>query len=118
MRGRTRPEPRREKTIEARFVSRMLDEGFINLKGDMAPEKRTGMNDQFFFGHGPRTILVEFKRLDAPKNRQGEKLQDYWRNEFKRRGYETFKVYGREEAEKVFRKITGKELYREHRDRR
>ncbi len=104
-------EPRRETSLEARFVSRMLDCGYINLKGDMAPEKRTGMNDQFFFGFGPRTILVEFKRLDAPRRRRGERLQDFVRGQFSERGYEVYKVRGREQAEQVFKKITGEKLY-------
>lgn len=90
----------------------MLDCGYINLKGDMAPEKRTGMNDQFFFGHGAKTIIVEFKRLDAPRRRKGEKLQDYVREQFRERGFMTYKVRGREEAESVFNEITGEALYR------
>lgn len=108
----SRDDPREDR-IEAHFVGRMLDEGYINLKGDMAPEKRTGLNDQFFFGHGPRTIIVEFKRLSAPRRRKGEKLQDYWRGQFKARKYEVYKVRGKIEASRVFKQITGKELYRD-----
>lgn len=104
-------EPKREAGLEARFVNRMLDCGWINLKGDMAPEKRTGMNDQFFFGDDATTILVEFKRLDAPRVRRGEKLQDYWREQFRKRGFRTYKVRGREQTEKVFFAITGEQLY-------
>lgn len=106
----SRDDPREDR-IESHFVARMLNCGYINLKGDMAAEKRVGLSDQFFFGHGPRTVIVEFKRLSAPRRRKGEKLQAYWRQQFKDRKYEVYLARGKIEAARVFKQITGEELY-------
>lgn len=97
----------RETNIEVKFVSRMLDAGYMHLKADRI---RRGWADQIFFGKGPRTIIVEFKRRNAPKDRKGEKLQDHFRGEFKERDYEVYKVMGWAEATALFKAITGQEL--------
>ena len=107
-----RREPRLEKTLENRFVAGMTECGYMNIKGDMAAEKNAGMTDRIFFGHGPRTIVVEFKRERVKKNRH-ERLQEHTRDEFRRRGYEVYKVRGRDETERLFRSITGRSLYAE-----
>ena len=97
----------RETKIEVKFVSRMVDEGFMHIKGDHIYR---GWSDQIFFGKGPRTLVVEFKRNTARDGRQGEKLQAHYRAQFKERGYEVYRAKGWAEAEALFRALTGKEL--------
>jgi len=97
----------REHVIEAKFVIRMVDEGYMHLKADQVYR---GWSDQIFFGHGPRTIIVEFKRRIAREGRRGEKLQQHFREQFRERKYEVYRAKGWAEAEALFREITGKEL--------
>lgn len=99
-----RKENVRERRIEAVFVEKMAVMGYVNIKADLIYR---GWADRIFFGPEAHTVIVEFKKLDAPKRRKGEKLQDYFRAQFKTRKYPVFKVRGWEEARTVFKIITG-----------
>lgn len=89
---------RLEASVEQDFAAEMRAAEWLDLKGDHV---KRGYSDRFFFGYGPRTVVVEFKRDGAREGRRGEKLQDYYRNEFRQRGYECYKVETQEEAEEL-----------------
>lgn len=99
--------PELESRIEDDFVNGMTHCGYLNIKADRL---NMGWSDRIFFGFKRDTQIVEFKRLKTRDGRKGEKLQNYIRDQFKIRGYPAHKVRGREEAERVFRRITGKEM--------
>lgn len=88
--------------VEADFVTEMEDGGWITLKGDKV---KRGFPDQFCFGPNARTVIVEFKKYGAKKNRRGEKLQDYYRKLFRNLGFETHKITGKEEADELRRNL-------------
>lgn len=94
----------RESRIEEVFVTKMAMMGYMNIKADLIYR---GWADRIFFGPEAHTVIVEFKKLDAPEKRKGEKLQDHFRAQFKARKYPVFKVRGWEEARTVFKIITG-----------
>jgi hypothetical protein len=75
----------------------MEDAGWLQLKGDAAPEKQMGLSDRFFFGYGGITVIVEFKKEDRP-SRKGAKLQDYIREQFRERGFRCYKPSTEKEA--------------------
>lgn len=87
-----------EWVVEQEFCQEMEDAGWITLKGDKV---KRGFPDQFLFGPGARTVIVEFKATGAKKKRRGEKLQDYYRGQFRALGFETHKVTGKEEANEL-----------------
>ena len=82
--------------VESEFVVDIEEAGWLCLKGDKV---RKGFADQFCFGPGPRTVIIEFKAMGAPKKRRGQKLQDYYRGRFRGMGYETYKITGEAEAD-------------------
>lgn len=87
-----------EWVVEEDFAQELEDEGWITLKGDKV---KRGFPDRFCFGPDARTVIVEFKRKGARKKRRGEKLQEHWRKEFARLGFETHKITGKEEANEL-----------------
>lgn len=91
-----------EVSVEADFVRDMKIAGWMELKGDRV---RRGYSDRFFFGHGPRTVIVEFKRDGFAEKRQGHKLQDHYRREFRARGYECHRPETEQEAIALCRQL-------------
>ncbi len=91
-----------EWVVEEDFVQEIEDVGWITIKGDKI---KRGFPDRFCFGPGARTVIVEFKRKGAKKKRRGEKLQDYYRAEFRALGFETHKIVGKEEANELRNKL-------------
>lgn len=87
-----------EWVVEKEFCLEMEDAGWITLKGDKV---RRGFPDQFLFGPGARTVIVEFKAQFAKKKRRGEKLQDFYRQQLKDLGFEVYKIRGKEEANEL-----------------
>jgi len=85
---------RLEIDIENRFIDLLERNGWITMKGSA----NRGFSDRFCFSPTGHTIIVEFKRLNPPKKRKGEKLQDYYRKQFREREFECHKVEGLEEA--------------------
>lgn len=94
-----------EWAIESDFVEEIEDAGWITVKGDKI---KRGFPDRFCFGPGPLTIIVEFKRMGAPKKRRGEKLQDYYRKQFAKKGFDTRKVVGMRAAYKLLDELLEK----------
>lgn len=100
-----------EHKVEAKFCARMEECGWLNDKLDAHADKKAGNMDRIFYGYGARAVFIEFKKEDAPKKRQGEKLQAYRREELIRRGFEVYVVKGRAQAEHRFKYLTGEALY-------
>lgn len=88
--------PEAETDVELWFVEELETHGWMTIKGDRV---RRGFSDQFCFGPGKQVEIIEFKREDAPRNRRGEKLQDYYREQFADMGFHVHKVRGIAEAE-------------------
>jgi hypothetical protein len=86
-----------EWVVEEDFARELEEEGWITLKGDKV---KRGFPDRFCFGPNAHTVIVEFKRKGARK-RRGEKLQDYYRQQFADLGFETHKIIGKEEANEL-----------------
>jgi hypothetical protein len=86
---------RLESSIESSFVEAATEAGWITIKADRIVR---GWSDRLFFGYGPRTVVIEFKREGARGGRRGEKYQDYIRSKFLERGYECYKVVTEDEA--------------------
>lgn len=98
-------DPWLEWVVEGEFVMEIEDAGWITFKGDKV---RRGFPDRFCFGYEARVVIVEFKSSFAPKKRKGEKLQDHYRQMFRERGFEVYKVTGKEEANKLRDKLLEK----------
>lgn len=93
-----------EWVVEKEFCLEMEDAGWITLKGDKV---KRGFPDQFIFGPDETVVIVEFKRKGAPKKRRGQKLQDYYREQFRKLGFRTLKVTGKAEADKLRDELLG-----------
>ena len=91
-----------EWAIEDDFVKEIENAGWLTLKGDKI---KRGFSDQFCFGPVARTVIVEFKKSGARKKRKGEKLQDYYRKLFRELGFETHKVTGKDEADRLLKNL-------------
>lgn len=98
---------RLEASVERKFVSRMVDAEWDNAKMD---QLKRGWSDQFFFGYEGRVEIVEFKREGARKGRRGEKLQDYMRQRFRRKGFRCHKVVTEIEADLLCERLCRENL--------
>lgn len=97
-----------ESEIEGKFVMDMEEEGdWVSLKGDFA---KRGFSDRFFFGYGPRTVIVEFKSGFARDGRRGEKLQNYYREQLRQKGHECHRIKGEEDAEELKKRLIRENL--------
>jgi hypothetical protein len=83
-----------EWVVEQDFAEAVEAAGWITVKGDHI---QRGLSDRFCFGPRGRVVIVEFKKLNARKKRRGEKLQDYYRKQFRELGFETHKITGMDE---------------------
>lgn len=91
-----------EWVVEAEFVKELEEAGWLTVKGDKV---KRGYPDQFCFGPDEQVVIVEFKRNKARKNRRGEKLQKYYRDQFRGLGFTVHTVRGKEQADELRRSL-------------
>ena len=90
--------------VEDTFVKEMEEAGWLTLKGDKI---KRGFPDRFCFGPDKQVVIIEFKR-SAARKRKGEKLQDYYRDQFENFGFEVYKITGMREADELREKLLAK----------